>query len=196
MVGSDESVADRYRKVAATFGDLVAGVPADGWSDPAPCAGWTARDVVAHLVEWVPAVLGPSGLEFPGGPTVSDDPVAAWAAFSATIQSALDDPDVSARRFDAGPPGEMTLEAAIGMLVVGDVFLHSWDLARATGQDLELDPELAEEMLVGMQPIEDLLRASGHYGPAVAVAADAGVGDRLIAFVGRDPDWRPPAGDR
>ena len=48
-------IADRYRRAAGGFSQRVNEVPADGWDRPAPCEGWVARDVVRHLVEWVPA---------------------------------------------------------------------------------------------------------------------------------------------
>jgi hypothetical protein len=48
-------------------------------------------------------------------------------------------------------------------------------------------------MLAGLQPIDQLLRDSGQYGPRMPVADDASAVDRLMAFIGRDPDWRPPA---
>jgi hypothetical protein len=70
---------------------------------------------------------------------------------------------------------------------------HTWDLARASGQDVTLEPEFCAHLLAGMAPIEDLLRASGQYGPAVAVPADADAQTRLIGFIGRDPSWRPDA---
>ena len=69
--------------------------------------------------------------------------------------------------------------------------MHSWDLARATGQQPRLDEDFARQMLAGMQPIEAMLRDSGQYGPAVPVADDAPVVDRLMGFVGRDPAWQP-----
>jgi hypothetical protein len=40
-----------------------------------------------------------------------------------------------------------------------------------------------------MRPIEQVLRDSGQYGPAVPVPDDAPVVDRLMGFVGRDPAW-------
>jgi len=46
-------------------------------------------------------------------------------------------------------------------------------------------------MLEGMQPLDELLRASGQYGAAVPVPADADAQTRLIGFIGRDPDWTP-----
>ncbi|MDR6118057.1 hypothetical protein QE370_001241 [Aeromicrobium sp. SORGH_AS981] len=71
--------------------------------------------------------------------------------------------------------------------------MHTWDLARASGQDVELDPDRCAAMLAGMQPIEDLLRGSGQYGPAVSVPDDASVQDRFVGFIGRDPAWAPRA---
>jgi hypothetical protein len=64
--------------------------------------------------------------------------------------------------------------------------MHSWDLARATGQDDTLDPERCAMMLEGMQPFDDALRASGQYGRRVEVDADADPQTRLLAFIGRD----------
>jgi hypothetical protein len=46
-------------------------------------------------------------------------------------------------------------------------------------------------MLAGMEPIEELMRQSGQYGPRVEVAEDADVQTRFIAFIGRDPHWTP-----
>ncbi len=43
-----------------------------------------------------------------------------------------------------------------------------------------------------LQPLEQLLRDSGEFGPAVPVADDASAQDKLIAFIGRDPAWQPP----
>lgn len=87
----------------------------------------------------------------------------------------------------------MPLDVAVAQFYTADVFMHTWDLARASGQDVRLDPDRCAAMLAGMQPIEDLLRSSGQYGPAVPVPDDAPVQDRLVGFIGRDPAWRPPA---
>jgi uncharacterized protein (TIGR03086 family) len=185
------TAAERFRRVAGRFSDRVAEVPDAMWSNPAPCAGWTARDVVRHLVEWVPSVIGRSGLEIGAGPSVDADPAGAWHHLADALQAALDDPAVAATEFDAGPPGRMTVERAIDMLVTGDVLVHTWDLARATGLDERLDDGLVSAMLEGMQSIDELLRTSGHYGPKVAVPDDADERTKLIAFTGRDPYARP-----
>jgi uncharacterized protein (TIGR03086 family) len=177
--------ADRFRRFAATFTEKVEGVPEGRWEDPAPCEGWLARDVVRHLVEWVPALfVGAYGLPAPGGPSVDDDPAGAWAALRTWLEAALDDPEVAAREADL-PPGRMALGAAVDMIVTGDVFLHTWDLAHATGQDETLDPDEVHRAYEGMQPIDDILRQSGHYGPKTEVPADADEQTKLLAFIGR-----------
>lgn len=180
--------AERYRLVAGHFSRVVEATPAPAWENPAPCEGWTARDVVRHLVEWVPGLLSHgAGVEFAAGPSVDRDPAAAWRALSDALQATLDDPGNASRPFSHPQAGDHTLPAAIDMFVTGDVLVHTWDLARATGGDEQLDPTEVHRMLVGMEPMDEILRASGHYGPRVAVPEDADELTRLIAFTGRRP---------
>ena len=103
------------------------------------------------------------------------------------LQALLDDPDMAAREINGTPAGPQTVESAVGMIVLGDVLVHTWDLARATGLDETLDADIVTEMLIGMQPIDDMLRQSGHYGPKVAVDEDVDDQTKLIAFTGRTP---------
>src|SRR4051812_21376221 len=91
-------IAERYRRVARRFTARVNEVPADAWANPAPCEGWLTRDVVRHLVEWIPAFLADAGgPALPTGPSVDDDPAGAWRTLDTAIQSLLDDPVASAR---------------------------------------------------------------------------------------------------
>jgi uncharacterized protein (TIGR03086 family) len=186
---TDQSAAEEYREIAGRFTALVEGVPDDAtWQRPAPVPGWSARDVVRHLVEWFPPFLaGGAGVELPRGPGVDDDPVGAWRTMSDGVQAVLDDP-ASADLVLRNPHiGEVPVPTAVSRFFTADVFMHTWDLARATGQDETLDPQRCAVVLAGMEPLDDLLRASGQYGPKVAVPADADVQTRLLAFIGRDP---------
>jgi len=100
--------------------------------------------------------------------------------------------DAPARDFTHPYVGTMPLSEAIDRFYTADVFMHSWDLARATGQDDLLDEDYCAELLAGMLPMDEVLRASGQYGPAAPVPDDAPVQDRLLGFIGRDPSWWPP----
>ncbi|HNP55655.1 MAG TPA: TIGR03086 family metal-binding protein [Gordonia sp. (in: high G+C Gram-positive bacteria)] len=177
----------RHRVVAASFGDLVAGVT--DWSAPAPVPDWTARDVVSHLVDWFTGFLAAGGVGLEPGPAVDADPVAAWRRHTSQVQALLDGPSATAE-FTHPQVGTMPLAVAVDNFYTADVFMHSWDLAQASGQDLALDEDQCAAMLAGMAPMEEMLRGSGQYGPAVAVPDDASAQDRLMGFIGRDPAWR------
>lgn len=180
-------IADRYRRVARTFTERVRDVPGDAWERPAPCEGWVARDVVRHLVEWVPAFFRDAGgPAFPAG-SVDHDVLAAWTSLDGAIQAVLDDRSASAERISHPRAGEHRLDDAIDAFVTGDVLVHTWDLARATGLDETLDADEVRRMLDGMEPFDEVLRSSGHYGARVAVPEDADAQTRLIAFTGRQP---------
>ena len=187
--------AGHHRRVAGVFTDRVLGTR--DWSAPAPVAGWTARDVVEHLVGWFPGFLADGGIVLPDGPPPADDPVGAWAAQVAAVQALLDDPDTAGRHFVHPVAGEGPLGEVVDRFYTADVFLHTWDLARATGQDDRLDPGYCAALLAGMEPLDDLLRSSGQYGPPVPVPATADVQARLLGFIGRDPSWTggPPGSD-
>ena len=180
--------ARRHRLIADDFTRRVHGT--QDWSAAAPVAGWTARDVVAHLVEWLPSfVAGGCDVRLPAGPPPAEQPAAAWVHHRQAVQDVLDDPAAAGTAFTNPHIGSMPLGEAIDRFYTSDVFLHTWDLARATGQDETLDPEVCANMLAGMEPLDELLRTSGQYGPAVPVPDDADVQTRLIGFIGRDPAW-------
>ena len=182
------TAADEHRQISGHFTELVNGVADSDWDSPAPVEGWVARDVVRHLVEWFPGFLeSGAGVRLPGGPPVDDDPVGAWLAHDAAVQALLDDPATADKVLSNPHIGDIPLDQAINDFYTSDVFMHSWDLARATGQDETLDPDKCAELLAGMEPYENAMRSSGQYGPRVDVPADADVQTRMLAFIGRQP---------
>lgn len=87
------TAAEEHRRIAGHFTDLVEGVPADRWDAPTPVAGWRARDVVDHLVTWLPGFLQRgAGITLPAGPPAEEDPVEAWRVHTDAVQALLDDP--------------------------------------------------------------------------------------------------------
>lgn len=180
--------AETFRRIAADFTARVEGVPAGGWDADAPCEGWVARDVVRHLVEWVPWWVG-EGTEHTVAITadVDADPVAAWTELRDALFALLDRPEAAAEVFDSPMFGNLPLGVALERFVTGDVLVHTWDLAKATGQDTTIDAEFAAGMYEGMLPMDAMLRESGQFGPRVDVPDDADPATKLLAFTGRTP---------
>jgi hypothetical protein len=52
------------------------------------------------------------------------------------------------------------------------------------------------ELLAGMEPLEEVIRSSGQYGPKVEVPDDADPQTKLLGFIGRDPCWVPAGSPR
>jgi uncharacterized protein (TIGR03086 family) len=185
-----DNPAERHREVGGEFTARVRATK--NWDMPSPVAGWTARDVVGHLTEWFPAFLAAgSGIELPKGPPVDDDPVAAWQVHCDAVQAVLDEPDTAGRMLVNRHIGEVPLDRAIDQFYTADVFMHTWDLARATGQDDRLDPDFCAQLFAGMEPMEEVIRSSGQYGPRVSVRDDADAQTKMLGFIGRDPFWTP-----
>jgi uncharacterized protein (TIGR03086 family) len=178
-------IVERYERISGQFTERVKAVPATAWNNPSPCEGWTARDVVRHLTEWIPAFFGGQGVEFPAVPSVDTDPVGAWATVQRAVADALADPVVAAKQI-ATPFSTQSLAETVDMIVTGDIFTHTWDLARATGQDETLDPDQLQRMVVAMGAMPDeVLRADGMFGPRIDVGADADDQTRFLGYAGR-----------
>lgn len=185
------SPAEEHRIVAAEFTRRVRGVPSDGWDAPSPVEGWSARDVVRHLLDWLPGfVESGAGIRLTSTSSVDEDPAGAWKERCEDVQTLLDDPATAEITFRNRHTGDLPLDGAIDRFYTSDVFLHTWDLARASGQDDTLDPERCARLLEDMQPVDELMRSSGQFGPKVEVPPDADVQTRLLGFIGWDP-FRP-----
>ncbi|HQR27184.1 MAG TPA: maleylpyruvate isomerase N-terminal domain-containing protein, partial [Nocardioides sp.] len=90
------SPAERHREVAAVFSARVRGT--SDWDAPTPVAQWRARDVVRHLVEWLPGLLaGGAAVELPAGPSADVDPVGAWQVHADAVQALLEGPATQGR---------------------------------------------------------------------------------------------------
>lgn len=169
------------------FTERAKAVPQGAWDNPSPCEGWVARDIVRHMVAWMPGYfLGARGIESPEIPSVDNDPVGAWETMKDAIQSALDDSTIRTREHDTSD-GRSTLEQAVGAFGIGDVLIHTWDLARATGLDDTLDPLEVHRALEALSRSGERVLQNGHFSPSVEVTDNANEQTRLIALTGRRP---------
>jgi uncharacterized protein (TIGR03086 family) len=164
---------------------LVEGVRSDQLGSPTPCTEWTVQQLIEHLVGGTQYLSSAArGRE----PTPNANVTTAdFRRGVADVLEALEVPGASERTC-VSPLG---FEWAVSQAVAGtfmDVLIHTWDLARATGQDEKLDPALVEACTAMFLPeMPQRGRAAGIIGPAVEVGDGASPQDRLLAAMGRHP---------
>lgn len=185
-------LVDLFDRGTAWTATKVAGA-ADQLDAQTPCDDWTVRRLMDHLL-WGQQMFasGPAGGTIAppaGGPPelTGDDPAAQYEeARKATIH-AYSQPGVLEGTVK-GSDGDVPAMQVLGIAFC-DQLIHGWDLAKATGQDTTMPADLAEvawQFLDGRLP--DEARGPGkNFMPAVQVADDASVQDRLIAYCGRNP---------
>jgi uncharacterized protein (TIGR03086 family) len=181
-------------EVGTEFGRLVAGTAPEQLGATTPCTEFSVRDVINHVTGG--ATMFASAFEngavpdeelgrIMAGDLLGDDPVAAYTAASERVQAAYHAPG-ALEGMVALPFGEMPREAAIGIAVF-DVAVHAWDLAQATGQELQLSQDLAEEILalgrgMGIDQYRGMM-----FAEEVIIIETAPAWDRVAAYSGRQP---------
>jgi uncharacterized protein (TIGR03086 family) len=171
-----------------TFGHtqgVIANVRPEQYDDKTPCAEWTVRELMEHMIGVVAgmgaAASGQARREFALGP----DPAAQFQEAATVAVEAWRTPGVMERIVDAGPgpmPGRVL--AGINLL---DTATHTWDLAVATGQPAALPDGVAEAAMEASQEIVSPELRPGRFGPETAAPQGAGATERLVAFLGRTP---------
>ena len=177
-------VADRYDRIADGFTARLEAVPPGAWTKQSPCEEWTAHDVAKHVIDVTRLFLTRLNGGDPAPPDADDDLTSAWHLESAAVRSALADPE-RATTLIQGQGGDSPFEQMIGTVLCADTLIHTWDLARATGQDDRLDPDGIKAALTFLEPNDELLRSPGGMGPKIDPPPDADDQTRLLAFVGR-----------
>ena len=171
-----------WRQVAGGFDERIAAVGPGDWASPTCCDGWNVSELVDHVIgaqRMVPKALGSTGDIDADG----EDRLQVWRTVRAAADGALSAPGALDEVITL-PFGEMPARDGLGF-PLGDLLVHTWDLARAIGADDRLLPEACAVVFASLEPIDALLRAPGYFGPKLEPAADADAQDRLLAFVGR-----------
>ena len=173
---------ERFTTVAAGFERLVAECPPDRWDSPSPCPHWTASEVVDHLLDGFELALSAINRPVPSNPDA--DRLDRWRQTTAAVIAAMSDPDAAATVV-ASPMGDFAFKQVAGGVLLHDMLAHTWDLARATGQDETLDPEAVTSALAKMSPFDELLRGPSMFGPKVTPPEGADSQTELLCFLGR-----------
>ena len=176
---------------ALDFADqLIAAVQDGQWAGPTPCAGWSVRDLVTHVVAgnslFAAALRGGQPPAAPQGTVMPDAGLLnAYRDSAAGLLGAFREPgalDVMVTVPFGTVPGVVALHLRITELLV-----HGWDLARATGQPASAPAGLAEqELAFSRGKLSGIPPGRRPFGPPQPVAALAPAIDQLAALLGRD----------
>ena len=183
-------ITDLHRRALNSTGRVVAGISADQLDLSTPDAGWDVRTLLNHLVGgnlWAAELAAGGTIEQVGdrldGDVIGSDPAGAYDRSA----------DAAAAVFEA--PGALDAPCAVsygpvpGSVYAGhrfvDVLIHGWDLAKATGQDTSLEPDLVDACTLVLEPQVEAFRSAGAIGPAVPCGPGDSAQTKLLAMLGR-----------
>ena len=182
---------------AAQASRVVSGAPT-ALDAPTPCADWDLRTLLNHTILWTsysaerrahgesvaPELMTKDFTAEPGYQ-------AAYAAQIGRAVQAWSDP--KAWQGDIGVMGEATPAADVGAMLLMEMVLHGWDVARATGQEYTCEDAVAAAVLDTVEAQAELFRKYEGFKDVVPVPDGAPAFDRALALSGRDPQWQPPS---
>ncbi|HEY5424324.1 MAG TPA: TIGR03086 family metal-binding protein [Ilumatobacteraceae bacterium] len=189
-----DDISVQHRRALDATRPLVAGIGANQWDLPTPCDDWNVRELLNHIVAgnlWAAELASGRTIDDVGsrldGDVVGADPVAAYDASAEAAANAFEAPGA----LDA--PCAVSYGPVPGSVYAGhrliDVLVHGWDLAAATGQSTDLDPQLVAACWDVARPQLALLQGSGAFGndfvPVESI--DEETQASLLAAFGRKP---------
>jgi uncharacterized protein (TIGR03086 family) len=196
--GSDLLALDA-RAVQASAG-LAAQACAADLERPTPCAGWTLRDLLAHMTAqhygFAAASAGDGDLAHWRTPTLGEDPVGAYLAAARHVLASFAADGV----LDQGFPlpeirrGHTFPAAQAVSFHFVDYVVHSWDVAKTLDLPVRFDPALVDVALGVARAVpggDARLAPGAAFAPEVAWAGRPGL-DQVVALLGRSPDWERP----
>jgi uncharacterized protein (TIGR03086 family) len=206
MTYPERGSAEIVERACASTATVLAAVQATDFGRPTPCRSWTVKDVVNHVIgsaAWYAGLAEEGAVadrdefdvdEAGGDEAGGDEADRTVGDFHATFRC---EADRLVAAFSAPGAMDKIMEMPFGgmpgsvcvWIAAGDIFTHGWDLAKATGQPSDLDPELAVKLLAQIEKLlPDALRGpegEAPFGPKAEVAGSASAADRLAAFEGR-----------
>jgi uncharacterized protein (TIGR03086 family) len=170
-----------------SLGKVVANLEPGQLGAPTCCPEWDVHGLLNHILggaNMYTLVNAGHAAGEDAGDVIGDDPIHALAVTSAANLASWRQP--GALEGDRTYPWG-TFPAGAGLVInVGEVALHSWDLARATGQSADIDPDVAQVIYDFYRRVPmERMRSTGVYGPEISVAETAPIQQRLLGFLGR-----------
>ncbi|MFJ9366668.1 TIGR03086 family metal-binding protein [Nocardia sp. NPDC101769] len=177
--------------------EVVAGLAIADLDAPTPCAGWTLRDLLEHMIVqhygFAAAARGESDLALWKPQPLGDDPVGEYRAAAEHVLTTFAGPGVLERQFPLPEVRDgivIPAPLAISFHFI-DYIVHAWDVARALGKTVEFDADLLGAGL----PVAEAVPRGPHrerpgasFAPEVTALEASGL-DRILAVLGRSPGW-------
>lgn len=172
------------------FTSVISRLVDEDWERASPCAGWTARDLLGHLVTTINVAIATMTAQQPTWPDaahpgdlVEGDPVEFWRITAVQARDVLRDTDLD-RVMDT--PLGRTVADDLAIPVI-DLYVHAWDLGATIGIDVEIPADVIDYAHTYLDPLaEDMVRGENRaFGPPTPVPAGATPTDRFIAWTGR-----------
>lgn len=177
MTSSSSSPADTLAQALDQAGEALDAVGDHQLDNPSTCRGWTVRELASHVAA-SPDRFGQMArgeeVDWAADPGIADGEHA--SSFRASADAYL----AGVRALPEEQQGSATF-------AVAEYAVHSWDLVRSTGSDVELDERIAEVALETMQQGLTDENRLGAFDPEVPVPDDATAYERLVSFAGRNP---------
>ncbi len=192
------NLSSEMAAAAAEAARVVNGVPdTAGTLDAAtPCNDWDLRTLLNHLILWTAysaerRAHGESVAEdlmnkdFTAEPGFRED----YAQQIGNAVKAWEDPKTW--EGELGVMGDATPAADVGAMLVMEMALHGWDVAKATGQEYVCDDATAEAVRNTVEAQAELFRKYQGFADVVPTPDNATAFDRALSLSGRDPNWKP-----
>lgn len=178
------STATQYQNAHRPLAAVLDAVPAESWTNPSPCEGWSARDVLGHLIETQRQFLAGHDIDLEEPPDMDVDPAAAWRNHAKRVMEAISDDAIAQTAYD-GHFGPTTVGATLEQFYVWDMLVHRWDIARSVGGHSSLSEAEIDRIERGTDSFGEALYMDGVCRPGVEAPADADRAVRLLARLGR-----------
>lgn len=179
---------------------LLEAVPDDALDAATPCPDFQLGDLIDHVGGFARVFTASATKELGDLTAQPPDPRAAnlepgWRSTIAgdltALAGAWQAPDAWEGMTQAA--GVDLPGAVAGRIVLDELVVHSWDIARVTGQPFACDDESLREIEGTVHQVRDGNEGEvpGLFGPVVPVADDAPLLDKVLGLTGRDPGWSP-----
>ena len=192
----NKNLSAEMAAAAAEAARVVNGVPEGTLSAPTPCGDWDLRTLLNHTILWTSysaerRAHGESVAEdlmnkdFTADPGFRED----YARQIGQAVQAWSDPQTWAGTLNV--MGDATPAADVGAMLLMEMALHGWDVARATGQEFSADDTTAKALEDIVQAQAELFRKYQGFADAIEPTPDATAFERALTLSGRDPNWKP-----